>query len=304
MLYPDLNELISYKNLKFSSLQPSRHLSRSAVAGIHYSHFRGRGLEFESVRKYVPGDDIRNLDWRVTARTGLPHLKIFQQERQRRIVLCVDMNAAMRFGTRCTFKSVQAARVAALLGWQSIARSDRVSACLFGDVPGGIELFKSKNNQTPFSRVLKRLSEPSIESADISMENAFRYLAQTTQAGSFVYFISDFMSIGPIHEVEEALERLRKRNSVIFISINDPADQSLFPVGILGFQGVNREKMWVDTDNLAGRKAYTSQWELNRKSLRDLVDRYQIPLIELTTESEVKKDLFFFLKAIERRKTR
>ena len=306
MLYPDLNELVSYKNLKFAL--PSRHSSRSAVSGIQYSLFRGRGLEFESVRKYVPGDDIRALDWRVTARTGLPHIKIFQEERQRSTLLCIDMNAAMRFGTRCTFKSVQAARAAALLGWQGIARSDRVSACLFGDVPGGIELFKSKNSRTLLYKVLKRLAEPLVESHDISMEKILSYLAQTTQAGSLIYLISDFMRIDQMREIAESAEELRRKNTLIFISINDPADENLFPIGIFGFCGLEKgadgEKMWVDTDNFAGRKAYAFQWERNRDSLRGLTSRAHIPLIQLTTESDVKKDLLFSLKAIDRRRRR
>src|SRR5690348_13237596 len=103
MLYPDFDELVSYKNLKVGGA-PAR-LSQSLVAGGYRSSFRGRGLEFDSVREYVPGDDIRNIDWRVTARTGSPHLKIFQEERQRTVFLCVDTHAGMRFGTRKTFKS-------------------------------------------------------------------------------------------------------------------------------------------------------------------------------------------------------
>src|SRR5579862_7094005 len=113
MLYPDFNDLISYKERKLGKLQLARRKVSATATGNHHSPFRGQGLEFDAVREYVPGDDIRNIDWRVTARTGSPHLKVFQEERERHIVLCVDMNATMRFGTRNTFKSVQAARVAA-----------------------------------------------------------------------------------------------------------------------------------------------------------------------------------------------
>src|SRR5690349_8564243 len=105
MLYPEFDELISYKDLKLGRIK-SNSPSKSTQKGSQHSRFRGQGLEFDSVRQYLPGDDIRNIDWRVTARTGSPHLKIFQEEKLRHIVLCVDMNASMMFGTKKTFKSI------------------------------------------------------------------------------------------------------------------------------------------------------------------------------------------------------
>src|ERR1700722_4557819 len=128
MLYPDFNELAAFKDRRACLSHISQKAVKSIVPGNHHSPFRGQGLEFDSVRKYVPGDDIRNIDWRVTARTDSPHLKIFKEERERHILLCVDMNAAMRFGTKKTFKSIQAAHIAALLGWRGMANNDRISA--------------------------------------------------------------------------------------------------------------------------------------------------------------------------------
>ena len=111
------------------------------ASGDYASPFRGQGLAFHEVREYRFGDDIRSIDWRVTARTDKPHVKVFTEERERTVILCIDANAAMRFGTRGTFKSVQAARAAALLGWQANGSNDRVGCIVFGDVPGGMQFF-------------------------------------------------------------------------------------------------------------------------------------------------------------------
>lgn len=304
MLYPDFNDLVSYKNLKLISNRPSRRRPHSWVSGGHHSPFRGKGLEFDSVREYVPGDDIRNIDWRVTARTGFPHLKIFQEEKQRHIVLCVDMNAAMRFGTRKTFKSIQAARIAALLGWQGMAHQDKVSACLYGDVPGGIEFFTPKHSRASFFLLLKRLSEPAVKQRNVLFKEVFQHVTQAAQTGSLIYFISDFMQIDQDREEEAFLSRLRRHCEMVFISVNDPADQALFPAGMLGFQGMTDEKLLVNTDSLEGRDTYALQWKENRQKLYAMTSRFNMPLIELTTESDIKKDLLLALKNLGKGKKR
>jgi uncharacterized protein (DUF58 family) len=142
MLYPDFNELVSLGH-KASRLQLVSGLqSTAASSGNYASPFRGQGLAFHEVREYRFGDDIRSIDWRVTARTNKPHLKVFTEERERTVILCIDANAAMRFGTRGTFKSVQAARAAALLGWHANVSNDRVGCIVFGDVPDGLQFFR------------------------------------------------------------------------------------------------------------------------------------------------------------------
>ena len=275
---------------------------KSTVPGDHHSPFRGQGLEFDSVREYIPGDDIRNIDWRVTARTGSPHLKLFKEERERHIVLCVDMNAAMRFGTKNTFKSVQAARAAALLGWQGIAQHDRVSACLFGDVRNGIQYFKPQRTRKSLCAILKMLSEPNTEQHHISLEDVLHHINTAAHTGSLIYLISDFMDID-VNFQPAAISRLSKRCDVVFIAINDQADKSIYPVGLCGFCAHDK-KVYVNTDSIAGREAYSSQWKENRQRLCEITYRLKIPMIELTTESDVHRDLVLGLKHIAKRKKR
>lgn len=302
MLYPNFSELIAFKDRKSNQLHPSSRSVKTSVSGNHHSPFRGQGLEFDSVREYVPGDDIRNIDWRVTARTGSAHLKIFKEERERHMIICVDMNACMRFGTKNTFKSVQAARIAALLSWQGISQHDRVGACLFGDVPAGIQYYTPKRTRKSLCAMLKMFSEPCAEQHQISIENVLKHIDQAAHTGSLIYFISDFLEINQGFQQETALSRLNKRCDVVFISVNDQADKLIAPVGTLGFCTHDNDKIYVNTDSIAGREAYAAQWEENRKRLYELAARQKIPLIEMTTESDIRRDLLLGLKSIAKRK--
>lgn len=302
MLYPDFDELIALKDLKSKMRYVSNRTVQSTVPGNHHSPFRGQGLEFDSVREYVPGDDIRNIDWRVTARTGAPHLKLFREERERQMIICVDMNAAMRFGTKKTFKSVQAARIAALLGWQGLSQHHSVSACLFGDVPNGIQYFAPKRTRKSFCAMLKMLSDPTKESHSITINEALQHINRVSHTGSLIYFISDFMDLDKNFQHESGLSRLNKRCDVIFVAVNDQADKSIYPVGTVGFCANETEKAYLNTESVSGREAYLHLWNENRKQLSDISSKFKIPLIELTTESDIRKDLILGLKSIAQRK--
>ncbi len=304
MLYPDFNDLIAFKNRKSDLKHPFYKAVKSISPGNYRSPFRGQGLEFDAVREYVPGDDIRSIDWRVTARMGFPHLKLFKEDRERHIALCVDMNAAMRFGTKNTFKSIQAARAAALLGWQAIARQDRISACLFGDVPDGIQFFAPKRTQKSFCSLLKMLAEPPTERHHIPLENVLRPIDQAVHTGSLIYLISDFLSLSEKFQYETSLSRLSRRNDLVFIAINDQADKSIYPLGMVGFCANDKEKIYVNTRGAAGREAYAEQWKENRQQLYEITSRFKIPMIELTTESDIHQDLILGLKNIAKRKKR
>jgi uncharacterized protein (DUF58 family) len=302
MLYPDFNELVAFKDWDLDLMQPANRSAKSTICGNHSSPFRGRGLEFDSVREYVPGDDIRNIDWRVTARMGSPHLKLFKEERERPIVICVDMNATMCFGTRNTFKSVQAARVAALLGWQGISQQNRVGVCLFGDVPAGIQVFPPQRTKNSFCSILKIFSHPPLEHYEIALEAALQRICRVAYTGSLVYLISDFIEIDDHFQQKARINQLCKRCDVVFIAINDPADKSVASLGTIRLSGREKEKLIVNTDSSKGRDAFASQWKDNRKKLYEATSKLKIPLIELTTESNIPRDLFLGLKMVAKRR--
>ncbi len=304
MLYPDFDELVSLKNRKRTLKHASHRAVKSTISGNHHSPFRGQGLEFDAVREYVPGDDIRNIDWRVTARTGSPHLKLFKEERERQVIICIDMNSGMRFGTRNTFKSIQAARAAAMLGWQGLAQHDSVSACLYGDVPTGIQYFPPKRSSQSFSQMLKLLSATVREQHDISMHDAIRHISQASPTGALIYLISDFLHLDDDFSTTASFSSLNKKSDLVFISINDLADASIMPIGTLGIRSLKGEKNYINTDSKAGREAYALQWQKNRQLLNTITSKYKIPLIELSTESDISRDLIFGLKSIAKRRPR
>jgi uncharacterized protein (DUF58 family) len=260
-------------------------IQKTAVTGNAVSSFRGRGLEFDSVREYIPGDDIRSIDWRVTARVGSAHVKVFREDRERPMYLCIDVNASMRFGTRNTFKSVQAARVSAFLGWQGINKRDPVTAYLYGDVEGGICQFPAKRTPKSFCRVLKTLSEEVTCQKSVLLEEVLANL-ESVEKGALIFVISDFMELGNLNETR--LARISKRAEVVFIAVNDPADQELPPVGRL-WLSKERERLFVDTNNEAAN--YKEQWIENRKKLREYTMKAKIKTIHLTTESNIRRDL-------------
>ena len=301
MLYPDFHELVAFKEKKSTRLQLKKRVAQTHVLGSHSSSFRGRGLEFDAVREYVLGDDIRNIDWRVTARKGFPHLKLFKQERERRVILCVDMNASMQFGTRKTFKSVQAAHVAAFLGWKGIAAQDRVSTYLFGDVPNGITYFKPSRTRSAFYRTLKALASPVQERHSIGLKPLLKTVSQGFHKGAVLFIISDFIHAEHNKAAEQELKRLNQTSHVILIAIHDLADRLLPPIGRLRCFENEAHQIEIDTDSIGGREAYAKQWNETRQHLRDMARSCKIPLIELTTEMDVRKELKQALKMIARR---
>lgn len=303
-LLPDLTDLATYKNRKARALPGSRKALESGVTGNHQSTSRGQGLEFDAVREYVPGDDIRNIDWRVTARTGAPHLKLFKQEKERSVVITIDVNEAMRFGTRKTFKSIQAARIAAFIGWQGLSGQDRISGCLFGDVANKIRHFKPTRTRKSFSLMLKCLSEPAEENHFVPLSEVFMELSRTIKTRAMVYVISDFIDFDSTVYEQIRQSQLHKKCDLIFISINDPTDKEMPPLGTIGFWGSLRDKIFVNTASLKGQEIYQSQWLENRRHLHETCTKLQIPLLELSTDSDLHRELVMGLKKISKRKKR
>lgn len=302
MLYPNFNELVALKDQKSHLTLAARQSVKSTVPGDHHSPFRGQGLEFDAVQKYVPGDDVRNIDWRVTARSGSPHIKLFKEERERNVMICIDMNHTMRFGTRHTFKSIQAARAAAFLGWRALANHDRVGACLFGDVSDGLQFFAPKRTRLSLWKMLTLLTKPPANHQKVSLEEFLKHMNKAAHTGSLIFIISDFMDLSG--HLEAYLSRLNKRCDVLFIAINDFADMAFQPVGTLAFQADDRENIFVNTDSIAGREAYAAQWEKNRNRLSEIAAKFKVAHIALTTESDIQRDLILGLKQVAKRRGR
>lgn len=290
-LRPHLDDLIELRHRAHAIGLASRHRVASPLSGLYASVFRGQGMDYEETREYREGDEIRNMDWRVTARTGVPHLKVFREERERAVVLCVDAGPHMHFGTRGTFKCVQAARAAALLGWAATSSHDRVGAVLYGDPSTGMQYLRPTRSRASFWRMLRALagtSERGRAQGDSLLE-ALARLQRLASTGVLLFVIGD-LNRDP-SSLRLPLGRLAQRNDVVLLPVDDPADRDLPDVGRAVFQAPDGTRLEVDTHGERGRRQYRERWEARREALRTLGQRLGIPVIPLPTAGDAERVL-------------
>ena len=224
------SELIALKPRCNALSLPMNQPAASALAGAYRSRFRGRGVDFVESRNYLPGDDIRNMDWRVTARTGKPHTKVFQEERERPVLVVVDASPSLYFGTRTRLKSVAAGQFAASIAWAAVRRGDRIGAFLFSS--GGHRELRPSGGRRGAMRVIQGLvdwlnpeaAHHDYEPLSVSLER----VRHTVRPGSLVIIISDFFNLD--ETCHRHLSRLRQHNDVIGCQVVDPAEEFL-PAG-------------------------------------------------------------------------
>lgn len=291
-LSPKLDDLLELRHQAHAFGMATNHLVNSSFSGLYSSVFRGSGLDFEEVREYREGDDIRNMEWKVTARTNSPHLKVFREERDRTVVLCVDQSPHMSFGTRGTFKSIQAAHAAALIGWAANAVHDRVGGLTFGDAAAGTRHFRPTKDRRALWRLLKTLSEPVSGPDSVANDALLTALQQAERGaatGSVIFVIADFNR--ETQSLETTLGRLRQRHTLALLPIDDPADRALPDMGRVVFAAADGGTVEVDTGDPVGRAAYAEDWERHRSALLAMANRLGILSIPLSTAEDVHKTL-------------
>ncbi|MCB1874928.1 MAG: DUF58 domain-containing protein [Chromatiales bacterium] len=301
-LHPVLDELLELRHQARALGLRSHHPVNSALAGLYASVFRGQGLDFDEVREYREGDDIRNMDWKITARTNSPHLKIYREERERTVMLCVERSPYMDFGTRGTFKSIQAARAAALLGWSASQHQDRVGGLLFGEGESGLTHFRPGRGRRSLWRLLRALTEPRVpsgEEAD-SVRNLMGRLAMVTPTGSLIFIIGAFEE--SFEALEQGLSGLCRSHDVVLIPVDDPADRELPSMGKMIFTAADGRELELDTGSEAGRERFRQQWEERREQLRQLTNRLGIVMIPLETRQDVHRALLDGLRLQAKRR--
>ncbi|MBK1701121.1 DUF58 domain-containing protein [Thiococcus pfennigii] len=297
-LAPRLDDLLELRHQAHTLGIASHHLVNSTFAGLYASVFRGAGVNFEEVREYREGDDIRYMDWKVTARTDEPHMKIFREERERSVVLCVDKGPHMAFGTRGTFKSVQAARAAALIGWAASRLNDRVGGLIFGDPGTGLQHFRPARGRRALWQLLHALTAPgSAQVASIDcLAGALQRATRGLPTGSLIFVIADLDrdALG----LERVLGALVQRNTVVLLPVDDPADWEIPAMGPTTFAGTDGTLMEVDTDDPAARRAYRARWEARRALLQTMAHRLHILLLPVRTDQEIHLSL---IRSLEQR---
>ena len=286
-LFPHIDDLLELRHQAHTLGLASHHLVNTSFSGLYASVFRGTGLDFEEVREYREGDDIRNMEWNVTARTNVPHLKIFREERERSVVLCIDRGPHMSFGTRGTFKSVQAAKAAALLGWAASRLHDRVGGMLFGDRKQGMQYFRPTKDRRALWRLLHALTQEGAteQPSQDCLAEALQRADRGTATGSLVFVIADMNR--EIQNLEQTLGRMTQHHTLVLVPIDDPADRELPDMGRVTFVGPDGTSTEIDTGNRQARERYGRDWEKRRQRIQGLCNRLGITLMPVATNEEI-----------------
>jgi uncharacterized protein (DUF58 family) len=265
---------------------------RASATGGHLSPYKGRGVEFDESRPYQPGDDLRTIDWRVTARTGKPHTKVFREERNRPVFVWLDLRRPMMFATRGAYKAVRAAETAALIAWSAAANGDRLGGLVFSETghqelrPGlgmraALKLFRAIATDAFWDA-------PAADGAEVDAAHALLRLTRVARPGSLIFLLSDFRRLGD--DAERHLRQLAGHCDLLLVQFFDPVEAELPPPGRYRIQSAGRS-FSIETTNEAMRRRYRERFESRRAGLQALARWPGIHLIECPTNADLRSVL-------------
>ncbi|WP_252176257.1 DUF58 domain-containing protein [Endozoicomonas sp. 4G] len=293
--YSQLKELVSLRLQARELVIFRQNHSRSLLAGTGYSPFKGRGIDFEEVRAYQPGDDIRSIDWRVTARRMKPHTKLFREERERPVLVMVDQSHSMFFGSQLNFKSVTAAEAGALLAWATLQHSDRIGGLVFDEQEfSEIRPKRSKKNLMHLLNKLehhnKNLKAETIphQKQDNYLSKALRHARRVAHPGTHIFMISDFQQLD--EEGFRHLSQLSRHCQLMAIQVTDPLESELPRPGRYDItNGIHRQT--INTRSRDLRQKYRSRHHRFQTSLKDQLASIRVPLLELGADQDTGPQL-------------
>ncbi len=294
--YTTLGDLVA---LRFNArLQlTSKRRSLSTLAGPYQANFRGRGIDFEEVRAYQAGDDVRSIDWRVTARTTEPHTKLFQEEKERPVLIVVDQRVRNFFGSKKCFKSVLSAHTAALLAWSALRNNDRVGGLVLTDTDlkevrprrsksGVLQLLHEIHDANNALRADAMSSNP-----EYSINKTLQELRRLVKPGSAVFVLSDFYDCDD--DSTKHFYHLAKHNEVTCINVFDDLERQLPPAGQYAISdGLNRSLL--NTSEQRFRNGYTKHFNEQQERLKGNLAKARVPLITLQTGCDPMAELLHF----------
>ena len=275
----------------------TRGLVNEVFSGEYHSVFQGRGMNFAEVREYQYGDDIRSIDWNVTARTGTPFVKVFEEERELTVMLVVDVSASGNFGTRMRMKGDVAVEICALLAFSAIKNNDKVGLILFSD---RIEKFvPPRKGRRHVLRVLRELlyHRPDRSGTDIRM--ALEYLTRVTRRRAVVFLVSDFLAGG----FGRALNIAGRRHDTIAVRVRDRRETELPPIGLVEFEDAETgERFVVNTSDRSFREAFGRDLAAVEEELERTLRHGKVDLIDVRADRPYVRPLMRFFKERERRR--
>lgn len=291
---PDHRELL--KKVRRIQIR-TRHMVNDVFAGQYHSVFKGRGMEFDEVREYVPGDDIRSIDWNVTARTGMPHIKKFVEEREMTVMLLVDVSASQHFGSLSQLKNDLASELAAVLAFSAIRNNDRVGLLLFSDQ---IEKYvPPKKGSAHVLRLIREILYHRPENKTTDVRPALEFLNRVCTRRAVTFLISDFMFEDNWRKLMSITARHHDLSALI---IGDPHEQAWPSAGIVEWEDAETGKrILADTSSPAVRSALALRHAEQRETLLSNLRRSRIDAVELTAGADYERELIRFFN---RRATR
>lgn len=276
----------------------TRGLSRNIFAGEYHSAFKGRGMSFSEVREYQYGDDIRNIDWNVTARFNHPYIKIYEEERELTVMLLIDVSNSRVFGTRKQLKKNIITEIAAVLSFSAIQNNDKIGVILFSDK---IEKFiPPKKGRKHILRIIRELIEFKPEHNTTNISEALKYLTNAIKKRCTAFLVSDFIDYNESDQkmnYEEALKIANNKHDVIGLQIYDKREAELPAVGMMKARDAETgEVTWVDTSSKNVRQAYHKWWHSVNHTMKTTFSQSGVDFVRVATDEDYVKPLVNLFK--------
>ncbi|MBQ9440705.1 MAG: DUF58 domain-containing protein [Paludibacteraceae bacterium] len=269
----------------------TRGLSQNIFAGEYHTAFKGRGMTFSEVREYQYGDDVRSIDWNVTARFNKPFIKVFEEERELTLILLIDISASRNFGTKVMYKKDLIAEVAATLAFSSLQNNDKVGVIMFSDK---IEKFiPPQKGRKHVLHIIRELLdfEPQSSKTDIAM--ALQYFTNVIKKRSTAFLISDFIC----DNFEKALMIANRKHDIAALEISDPREDYMPNVGLVKFKDAETgERIWIDTSDKQTREMYNKRQLLRRNKNYESFTKAGVDHVNMTTDGDYVKALMKLFK--------
>ena len=270
----------------------TRGLSKNIFAGEYHSAFKGRGMTFSEVREYQYGDDIRNIDWNVTARHNRSYVKIFEEERELTVMLMIDVSASRNFGTISKLKKNQITEIAAVLAFSAIQNNDKIGVIFFSDK---IEKFiPPKKGRTHILHIIRELIDFYPEDKQTDIEQALEYMTNSIKKRCTCFVISDFIDE---HDFAHALAIANRKHDVVALRVYDLRENQLPPVGMMYLRDAETgEQMWVDTSDKKLREAYEKYAFVREKELDAIFKRSGVDVANIRSDEDYVRALITLFK--------
>jgi uncharacterized protein (DUF58 family) len=270
----------------------SRGLSNQIFSGEYHSAFKGRGMAFSEVREYTPGDDVRTIDWNVTARFNSPFVKVFEEDRELSVVLLVDISASGAFGTSNQFKQDVITEICAVIAFSASQNNDKIGIIFFTDK---IEKFiPPKKGKTHILRIIRELIEFKPENKKTNIELALKYLTNVIKKKSIVFLISDFLSN---HDYKDAIKIANKKHDLVALRIIDKTEMDIPQVGLMKLKdNESGNILWIDTNDKLLRKQFATNKINFESNLKEIFNRAGIDSANINTHESYIKPLMNLFK--------